>query len=154
MELLVAKRMSSSAVGQKFFSDYAHHPTEIKATIKALKETFPKKKLVVVFQPHQLERLNNLFDDFISAFDVADKLILMPAYQVAGREFSGQKTAKDLFIAVQTFRRAQGEKSIFHLKNFAQIVKLTREFPNSIVVFMGAGDIDNEVRKYFKSKLL
>ena len=158
MEELVPKGQAAlrQAQGKKFFTDYAHHPTEIKATIKALKESFPKKKLVVVFQPHQLERLNNLFEDFISSFDGADKLILMPAYQVAGRESSGlpakalatagQKTAKDLFEAIK-------KEGFYYLKNFAQIVKLTKEFSNSVVVFMGAGDIDNEVRKYFKSKL-
>ncbi|MEK7115053.1 MAG: UDP-N-acetylmuramate--L-alanine ligase [Patescibacteria group bacterium] len=150
MEELAWKRPSfakASAGKQKFFSDYAHHPTEIKVTIKALKESFPKKKLVVVFQPHQLERLNNLFNDFIFAFDGADKLILMPVYQVTGREYSGQKTAKDLYEAIK-------KEGVYYLKNFAQIVKLTREFPNSVVVFMGAGDIDNGVRKFFKSKLL
>lgn len=144
MEALAPK---TSNKRQPFFTDYAHHPTEIKATIKTLKEAFPKKKLVVVFQPHQLERLNYLFNDFISAFDGADKLILMPAYQVAGRETSSQKTAKDLFNITK-------KDGVYYLKNFTQVVKLTREFPNSVVVFMGAGDIDNEVRKFFKSKLL
>lgn len=157
MEALVPKGKVAlrQAQGKRFFTDYAHHPTEIKATIKALKETFPKKKLAIVFQPHQLERLNNLFDDFVSAFNGADKLILMPVYQVAGRETFSQKTAKDLFEAI--LRRGSGQvknENVFYSRSFTGAIKIIENFANSVVVFMGAGDMDKEVRKFFKSKLL
>ena len=151
MEELTPKRAALRQVqGLRFFSDYAHHPTEIKATTMALKEKFPGKKLTVIFQPHQLKRLNNLFDDFVTAFDQCDRLILLPAYQVAGRETGGQKTAKDLFI---TIKQRNQKNNCFYLQNFSRTIKLIKQFPNSVVVFMGAGDIDNEVRNYFKSKL-
>jgi UDP-N-acetylmuramate--alanine ligase len=148
METLISRSRSSVLADLKFFSDYAHHPTEIKATIKALKEAFPQKKLLVIFQPHQLERLNNLFDDFVAAFNECSRLILLPAYQVAGRELAGRKDSKDLFNKIK-----EGDLPVLYLKTVAGTFKIIKQLKNAVVVFMGAGDIDKEVRKYFKSKL-
>ncbi|MEK9183471.1 MAG: Mur ligase domain-containing protein [Patescibacteria group bacterium] len=133
-----------------FFSDYAHHPNEIKATISALKEKYPKKKLLVIFQPHQIERLNNLFNDFVLAFDETDELGILPVYEVAGRERDNSisKTAEDLYKALL---KRRNDKPTFYLKNFTEVFKLIH---GQAVVFMGAGDIDKEARKYFQSKLL
>lgn len=61
-------------IKENVYSDYAHHPTEIKATLGALKKDNPDKKLICVFQPHQRDRLNKLFDDFKEAFGFADEL--------------------------------------------------------------------------------
>lgn len=139
---------SPTAVGQKFFSDYAHHPTEIRATINAFQERFPRKKIVIVFQAHQLDRLNRLFDDFVGAFDMAHFLILLPEYRVAGRESSGVKTTKDL-------HRAIVDRSVVPVQFVSSIGRalVASKITNSVVVFMGAGDIDAQVRKYFRSKL-
>ncbi|MEK9165894.1 MAG: UDP-N-acetylmuramate--L-alanine ligase, partial [Patescibacteria group bacterium] len=65
-------------------SDYAHHPTEIKATLQALRERYPKRRLVLAYQPHQRNRTKMLFNDFVSAFDQADALILNEIFDVAG----------------------------------------------------------------------
>ncbi|KKU19645.1 MAG: UDP-N-acetylmuramate-L-alanine ligase [Parcubacteria group bacterium GW2011_GWA2_46_10] len=79
-----------------FFSDYGHHPTEVRATLKAIKDQYPGKSLTVVFQPHQIRRLTELFDEFVNAFDAADKVILMPVYKVAGRDLDTGKTSEEL----------------------------------------------------------
>jgi len=52
--------------------DYAHHPREIQATLLACKENYPERRLVVLFQPHRYSRLQDLFGDFVQAFDLAD----------------------------------------------------------------------------------
>ncbi|MEK7479356.1 MAG: UDP-N-acetylmuramate--L-alanine ligase [Patescibacteria group bacterium] len=77
------------------YDDYAHHPTEIKATLRAFREKFPRKKLVCVFQPHQMKRLELLFSDFVGAFSDADLLLLLPVYQVAGRDAERGLRSKD-----------------------------------------------------------
>jgi len=75
----------------KIISDYAHHPTEVKATLKAAREKFPNKEIWCVFQPHQYQRTFYLFKDFISVFKLAidkikiNKIIITDIYDVAGR---------------------------------------------------------------------
>ena len=68
--------------------DYAHHPTEVGATLKAGQEKFPNKKIWCVFQPHQYQRTFHLFDNFVKALSETeiDKLIVTDIYDVAGRE--------------------------------------------------------------------
>ena len=68
--------------------DYAHHPTEVGATLIAAKEKFPNKKIWCVFQPHQYQRTFYLFDNFVKALSETkiDKVIVTDIYDVAGRE--------------------------------------------------------------------
>lgn len=134
----------------KFFSDYAHHPTEIKASISGFKKMFPKKPLVIIFQPHQMRRLSDLFSDFISSFKEADVLILLPVYQVAGREVKKGKTSEDLFLEI---KKTGKPAYSFYLQEFKESFNILKSYPGAVIVFMGAGDIDREVRKYFISQL-
>jgi len=130
------------------YDDYAHHPTEIKATLQAFREKFPKKKIICVFQPHQAHRTQNLFKDFISAFDSADYLFLLPIYQVAGRDKPHRGyTSADL--AKRISQRAKTLK-VFYLNNpkiirtkIKELLKPITYNLSPIVVMMGAGDIVN-----------
>ena len=70
----------------KIYDDYGHHPTEISATIDALKQKYPDKKLMVVFWPHQYKRILPLLPEFVNAFDNADEVILKPIFLVPGRD--------------------------------------------------------------------
>ena len=93
-------------------SDYAHHPTEIKATLQAVKEKFPSQKIWCVFQPHQYQRTFYLFKDFIKVLKQAsiDKLIITDIYDVAGREETGIKervNSKKLVEAINNGRYAR-----------------------------------------------
>lgn len=153
MEELIPKSKSGWSKDQIFFSDYAHHPTEIRATIGALKKKYPKKELVVVFEPHHIGRLNDLFKEFTECFDEADRLVLLPIYHVAGREkgLEKLKQAQDLFDAI--IKRPQPKARIY-LKTFSASRKMVQSVKNSVIVFMGAGTIDAEARKVFRSKLL
>ena len=69
-------------------SDYAHHPTKVRVTLKATREKFPKKKIWCVYQPHQYQRTFYLWNDFIKVFKNApiDRLIITDIFDVAGRE--------------------------------------------------------------------
>lgn len=76
--------------------DYGHHPTEIKASLKAISEEYPSKPLKVVFQPHQASRLKELFSDFTESFENADEVVVLPVYQVPGRDEPIIKSSQDL----------------------------------------------------------
>jgi UDP-N-acetylmuramate--alanine ligase len=64
--------------------DYAHHPTEIRATLQAARQRFPEQSLWAVWQPHTYSRTKTLLKDFVQAFGVADHVIVLPIY--AARE--------------------------------------------------------------------
>jgi len=89
----------------KVYDDYAHHPTEIKATLAGIAQKWPKTGLICVFQPHQAKRLSLLFKAFIGAFDEANALVLLPVYQVAGRDISDKVSQNRGCCNAQTGRR-------------------------------------------------
>jgi len=134
-------------------SDYGHHPTEIKVTLKAAREKFPRKKIWCIFQPHQYQRTYYLFDDFVKVFRETpiDKLIITDVYDVAGREESNIKkkvNSKKLAKAVNkdSVIYLPKEKIIDYLKKNLQGGRPKRGEPRSrgageVVIIMGAGDI-------------
>ncbi|MEK9180850.1 MAG: UDP-N-acetylmuramate--L-alanine ligase, partial [Patescibacteria group bacterium] len=123
-------------------SDYAHHPTALLATMKAAREFYPGKKILLVFQPHQYRRTKLLFEDFITALSAADpdKLILAEVYDVAGREDADKSVgSKQLADKI-----SEELPNTVYAANLEETEKLIRaDLPNfDIVIVMGAGDID------------
>lgn len=131
-----------SKLAQKFLiiSDYAHHPTEIKATLQATAEKFPKKRIICVFQPHQEERLKLLFNDFAEAFKGVKNLILVESFKVAGRE-KGEKASKTHLLA-ETIRKKYGQEVLYapNLKKAEELIRNNVE-SGDVVLIMGAGDV-------------
>ena len=76
------EKKADTEAGTIIYDDYAHHPTEIRASIEALRELYPisKKKITIVFQPHLYSRTKALFEDFAKCFKGADRIILLPIY--------------------------------------------------------------------------
>lgn len=68
------------------YDDYGHHPTEMRASIEALKQKYPKKKLITVFWPHQYKRVKALAEQFIDALSKSDEVLLKPIFFVPGRD--------------------------------------------------------------------
>lgn len=90
-------------LGQSFFyDDYAHHPSEIIATIKSMRDHYPDSKIWVIFQPHTYSRTQALFKDFVTALSQADKVSLMPIFASA-RENKSEFTIEsdDIVAALQ-----------------------------------------------------
>ena len=121
------------------FDDYAHHPTEIVATLAAFRKAFPKRRLVVVFQPHRFSRTKALFEDFLGAFDEADVLLLTEIYPASERPIPGI-TGEALFKALKQVRPQKqtyfaAEKGLL----LARLLGLLRA--EDVVITMGAGDI-------------
>ena len=127
-------------VSYTLVSDYGHHPTEIKATIQAARQKWPKKKIWLVYQPHQYQRTHYLFKEFVDALShiPVDKLILLDIYDVPGREGEGFRKK------VSSEKLASNIKSALYVKNAKHY--LTKNLQGGeIVIVMGAGDIYNLV---------
>lgn len=127
--------------GAHVFTDYGHHPTEIKATISAARERFPMRRVWCVYQPHQYQRLHYLWNDFIEAFDLADRVCLLPVYDVPGRETkTSVASVNSLKLSKAVAKRG---KDVRHLSNFKKAKQfLTAETKKGdVVLVMGAGDI-------------
>ncbi|WP_414966230.1 glutamate ligase domain-containing protein, partial [Lactiplantibacillus plantarum] len=75
--------------------DYAHHPSEIKATLDAARQKYPDKEIIAVFQPHTFSRTIALMDDFAKSLNLADKVFLTNIFSSA-RETQGAVSSKDL----------------------------------------------------------
>jgi len=130
----------------KIISDYAHHPTEIKATLKAAREKYPARKIWCVFQPHQYQRTYYLFNDFVKSFKESlnknwiEKLILTDIYDVAGREDKKTKkkmSSKKLVEAIKGGQDTRYIPTMVKIRNYLRKNLQGRE----VVIIMGAGDI-------------
>jgi UDP-N-acetylmuramate--alanine ligase len=137
--------------GATVVSDYGHHPTAVAATLEAAKEFYSGQKIVLMFQPHHRNRTLNLFDRFVESFDNADAVILPEIYDVAGREDGADRdiSSHDLMVAVQKRDRKRGVVRPISFASsleeaFAELHSMLE--PGSVVLIMGAGDIDKLAR--------
>ncbi|MCJ7581037.1 MAG: UDP-N-acetylmuramate--L-alanine ligase [Candidatus Aminicenantes bacterium] len=119
--------------------DYAHHPTEIKATLKAAQGGWDRR-IVAVFQPHRFSRLSFLMKEFGTAFNQADILIITEVYPAGEQPIPGI-SGKNLCKEIQDF----GHKHIHfeaEIKNIPSLIKGLVQ-PNDLVLIMGAGSINS-----------
>lgn len=82
-------QVKGEAGGVMVVDDYGHHPNEIRATVRAIKEGFPDRRLVVVFQPHRYTRTRDLMEEFHTAFYGADELVVMEVYAAGETPIEG-----------------------------------------------------------------
>jgi UDP-N-acetylmuramate--alanine ligase len=121
--------------------DYAHHPTEIKATLKSLKEKYGRnKKVLCVFQPHQYNRTLNLLDDFARAFIDADEVIIPNIFKVRDKEADIKKMNEEMFV--NEIARHHPKVSFGNgLENTKKLIQ-SKLLGFDIVITLGAGDIN------------
>lgn len=141
------KTIKLNAKRLTLINDYGHHPTEIKATLQAAREKYPKKQIWCIYQPHQYQRTYYLFKDFVKAFKEApiDKLIITDIYDVAGRESKEIKKR----VSSEKLVKAVDKKSVTYLpkaKILNYLKKNLRGGPpvgevKEVLIIMGAGDI-------------
>ena len=127
--------------GAFIFNDYGHHPREIQATLAAARSRFPFRRIWCVYQPHQHQRLAYLWDDFVGAFDAADRISLLPVYDVAGREINeARKKVSSLKLSKALDKRG---KNVSYLNSFSKAKDFiaTHSKPGDVIMIMGAGDI-------------
>jgi UDP-N-acetylmuramate--alanine ligase len=131
-------QVRGSAAGVTVVDDYGHHPAEIRATLAAAKAGFDCR-VVTVFQPHRFTRTHHLRQEFLTAFNQADVLIVMDIY-AAGESPMPGVTAEDLANGI----RAHGHRNVTYLGSdrarIAQhLCEITR--PGDLVLTLGAGDV-------------
>ncbi len=121
--------------GIEMYDDYAHTPDEISATIQALREWRPGKRVVVAFQPHTYSRTKALFDGFVSSLSLADEVILLDIFASA-REQEDPSVSSSLLASRMTNVQCQ-------VSNYNELAGRIPEILKSTDVFitMGAGDI-------------
>lgn len=124
-------------------SDYGHHPNEIRPTLQALRNRYPQKKLIVVFQPHQYSRTRELLDEFRESFLGVDILFVPNIY------FSRDKEEDVTYMTTKRFCDAiwlpDGEVIVGNeLSDAARwICEYDMMYPNTaMILLLGAGDID------------
>lgn len=125
------------------YDDYAHHPTEIAASISGARELYPDRTLTVVFQPHTYSRTTELFDDFVESLCLADRIVLVPVY-AARTEEGYTKTSRDLADAL----RARNKEAVFLETLDAAMLTVKDSVSNKdVVLVMGAGDVSSIAHK-------
>lgn len=118
--------------------DYGHHPVEIIATLKTAKETWPDRRLVVLFQPHRFSRTKLLMKDFWSAFNDADHLFVMDIFP-AGEAPIDNVHASDIVEGA----RECGHKNAEHIEHRSEVNERLSHLlkPGDILMTLGAGDV-------------
>ena len=125
------------AEGKIYIDDYAHHPTELDAVIKSLRELYPNKKILGVFQPHLFTRTRDFAEEFGQSLSALDELILLDIYPARELPIEGI-TSKWLSEFVNLT-----EKSVYSLEKSLEAIK-RKEF--DILLTVGAGNIDTIVK--------
>ncbi len=125
--------------GAKVFDDYAHHPTEIKRTLSAVRKNNSKSKIVCIFQPHTYSRTKTLFSDFVTSFYDADIVILMDIYPSLREE-------KDSTVSSELLAQkiSQTHRDVLFLPDESSVVEYIdkkKYDDNTIIITMGAGDV-------------
>lgn len=126
------------------FDDYGHHPAEIRAVVRALRSRYGRRRIVIVFQPHQASRTRCLMKDFAAVLAEADEVWMPPIYFARDSEEARRSvTSEDL---VRHIRNEGGRAS--PLPDLAAVVEHGRLHlrPGDVVVTMGAGDVDEVAR--------
>jgi UDP-N-acetylmuramate--alanine ligase len=120
--------------------DYGHHPTEVKTTLAAVREGWPDKRVVVVFQPHRYSRTQALFDEFTRAFYQSDLLFVLPIYAASEQPIDGIDSLK-LCNGIQE----HGHKNVLCVKDFETCLAILSDTlePGDLVLTLGAGDVYN-----------
>lgn len=140
-QLQLAKRRMENVGeynGAPIFDDYGHHPTEITVTLKSLKQRFPGKRLVLVFQSHQISRTKELLPEFAQAISLADHIYLLPVFKVPGRDLdTPTPEVLQQQLADQIIAKTQNITAVQSYEECIQMLKQSLT-PNDILLTMGA----------------
>jgi UDP-N-acetylmuramate--alanine ligase len=129
------------------YSDYAHHPTEIQATVSTLKAMYPMKSVVAVFQPHQYSRTRLLFNEFLDVLKRIDLLILTEIYRQRDDESFVRSVSS---AAIYEELRGSMQERVVYIREKEDVIPYFKrtKLRDVVIVFMGAGDIDAVARRY------
>ncbi len=119
------------------YDDYAHHPTEIEATLKGIRDSV-SNRIVVVFQPHLFSRTQDFYEDFGRSFFQSDVLLIAPIFPAREKPIEGVTGKLISDAAIQS-----GHKNVHYIQSNDEIINMIEEVtkPGDILITMGAGSI-------------
>ena len=130
--------------GAEIYDDYAHHPTEIREVLNGVSNSYKEKKILCIFQPHRVSRLNDLKNEFCYSFKKANSVILCPIY----------KAGENLRLNLDYYKFAnqiskKSKVQVFFVNNQYELAKFLRQFLNKedIAIGMGAGSISSWIKE-------
>lgn len=128
--------------GAIIIDDYAHHPTEVKSTLEAVKTKYKNNKIITVFHPHTYTRTKALLDKFAQSFGSTDTLIILDIYGSA-REQQGGVHTQDIIDKIKSLGIEKQPKETIYIPDLAKCEQWIRENVErgDIVLLMGAGDV-------------
>jgi len=126
--------------GILFFDDYAHHPCQLQATLKAVKANFKDKRIIAIFQPHTYSRTKALLKDFAKAFNSADLVIITDIYASAREQIDPNVSGEILAERIKKYN-----PNVFYKKSFPEAGEFLKSNvkDNDLIITLGAGDIFN-----------
>ena len=126
-----------------YYDDYAHHPTEIYELLKSIKDVYKSKKIISVFQPHRVSRLNSLNKNFTKCFKYSDQVLLCPVY----------KAGENLKLKINYYKFSKeiiknSRVELIMINSEKELAKFAKQniYGDKIVIGMGAGTISNWIR--------
>ena len=135
------RRFSEHKIGNNVIvDDYAHHPSEIKATIDSARRKYEGKEVIAIFQPHTYTRTAKFLHEFAESIETADKVFLCPIF-ASVRE-------KEKIVGIEDLQKVTKDAQIINSEN--DFDKLN--FDNSVFLFMGAGNINKLCHKFIEHK--
>lgn len=124
--------------GARVYSDFGHHPTEIRSTMQAAREKFPDKKLWLIYEPHMFTRTKALFDDFVKVFKN------LPINQVLIMDIYPSRELDTGIVSSEQLANAIDKNNVDYVKSYDDLEEIIKSETRQgdILFFMGAGDID------------
>ncbi len=126
------------------YDDYGHHPTEIKAVVNALREMYPGRRLVMVFQPHRYSRTHFLFNEFVEVLKLPDLLFMLDIYPASEKNVYGVD-ARELALRC-------GASFVEDKESISELLRENLR-KDDVLLFMGAGDITKLCEEFIKETL-
>lgn len=128
-----------------FIDDYAHHPAEIEALVSSVKEIFPDKKILSIFQPHLYSRTKDLCVDFAKSLDLSDEVILLPLYPARELPIEG----------VTSYIVSEKMKTNVNVVDKADLLEAIKHRNFDVILTIGAGDISgciSDIKNYLSTR--
>lgn len=121
--------------GIRVLDDYAHHPTEVRATLRAVRRLFPRSRLIGVYQPHTYSRIAYLWDDWLTCWEGLDALVILETY-AAREQPQPNRGARDLAAAIR-------QPEAVYAPDFDTAARLAKAMarPGDVILTIGAGDV-------------
>lgn len=133
--------------GLLFFDDYAHHPTEIRATLSALREKFPERKIWAIFQPHQYSRTREFLEEFGESFSKADEVLIPNIFRVRDTDKDvASVSPEDLVQKIKSHG-----VSVRHSQDFEKTVEILKSETKTgdVIISIGAGPVYKVTETWF-----